>query len=262
MISKQICRGRLFPQKKKAEQRKKKSRLIRLRGKTSELIERENPDVHVHTNTKADNVLQLQEANAHLVIASIESHIMAEMLEKSRAEMSHLANHDFLTDLPNRMQLYDRINQAITLAKRNISKFTILFMDLDRFKKVNDSFGHVIGDQLLQSVAQRLTSTVRESDTVSRLGGDEFVLLLPNTGDRVLLVPFIEKIHSAVSSQYTIDGNDLDIGATIGISIFPEDGEDAETLICHADAAMYQAKENRRNTYNFYRGEMQANGNK
>ncbi|MFC7297752.1 putative bifunctional diguanylate cyclase/phosphodiesterase [Herminiimonas aquatilis] len=235
---------------------------VSLREEWATVREREISEAQTHAATYGDSNLQLRAANEHLVIASIQSHIMAEMLEKSRAEMSHLANHDFLTDLPNRMQLYDRISLAIASAKRNGIKLTIMFVDLDRFKVVNDSFGHVVGDQLLQAVAQRLTSTVRDSDTVSRPGGDEFVLLLPDAGDENLLVPIIEKIHAAITAPYTIEGNDVDIGATIGVSIFPEDGNDVETLIHCADAAMYHAKEGGRNTYQFFRKEMRGRNTK
>ena len=268
MKSDQRRPGSLAPRVSKDIQRQQERTLltreqeVSSREESATLREQAISDAQALTDTQGDSNLQLREANEHLVIASIESHIMAEKLEKSRAEMSHLANHDFLTDLPNRMQLYDRISQAIASAKRNANKLTILFMDLDRFKDVNDSFGHVVGDQLLQAVAQRLTGAVRDSDTVSRPGGDEFVLLLPDAGHENLLVPMIEKIHAAITAPYTIAGNDLNIGTTIGISIFPEDGEEVETLIRCADAAMYHAKENGRNTYQFFKKEMRGRSTK
>lgn len=260
--------GSLTPRVSKDIQRQQENSLsareqeVSSREESATLREQALSDAQALTNTQDDSNQQLRAANEHLVIASIESHIMAEKLEKSRAEMSHLANHDFLTDLPNRMQLYDRISQAIASAKRNTNKLTILFMDLDRFKDVNDTFGHVVGDQLLQAVAQRLTSAVRDSDTVSRPGGDEFVLLLPDAGHEDLLVPMIEKIHATITAPYTISGNDLNIGTTIGISIFPEDGDDVETLIRCADAAMYHAKENGRNSYQFFKKEMRGRNTK
>lgn len=231
---------------------------VHSREKSATLREQAIFDAQSLTVTQEDNNLQLREANENLVIASIESHIMNEKLEKSKAEMTHLANHDFLTDLPNRMQLYDRISQAITSARRYGNKLTIMFLDLDRFKAVNDSFGHVVGDKLLQAVAQRLKNTVRASDTVSRTGGDEFVLLLPEIVDQAGLISTIEKIHAAITAPYHIAGNELDIGTTIGISFFPEDGEDAETLIRSADAAMYNAKENGRNSYQFFKKELRS----
>jgi len=235
---------------------------VHLREKSVALLERAISDAQILTVTQEDNNFLLREANEHLVITSIEWHIMNERLEKSKAEMTHLANHDFLTDLPNRMQLYDRISQTIAAAKRYGNKLAILFLDLDRFKAVNDSFGHVVGDQLLQAVAQRLKTAVRASDTVSRQGGDEFVLLLPEVGDQDTLVPMIEKIHAVISAPYNIAGNELDVGTTIGISIFPEDGEDVETLIRSADAAMYNAKQNGRNTYQFFKDEMRGRDRK
>jgi diguanylate cyclase len=134
----------------------------------------------------------------------------------------------------------------------------VLFLDLDRFKAVNDTFGHAIGDQLLQSVAHRLKSAIRDSDTVSRQGGDEFVLLLSEVSQEKILAQKIEKIHQIITAPYCVSGNDLDIGATIGVSVFPADGEDAETLIRNADAAMYYAKENGRNNFEFFRQKMRA----
>jgi diguanylate cyclase len=195
---------------------------------------------------------KLMQANEHLVIASVQSQILAEELEKSKAAVTHLANHDFLTNLPNRMQLYDRVTQAIALAKRHNSKLALLFLDLDRFKIVNDTHGHAIGDQLLQAVSQRLKSAMRSTDTVSRQGGDEFVLLLSEVSQVQTLALNVEKIHKIVTAPYHIAGHDLHIGATIGISIFPQDGGDTETLIRHADDAMYYAKESGRNKYQFF----------
>lgn len=197
---------------------------------------------------------KLLQANEHLVVASVQLQITAEELEKAKAEMTHLAMHDVLTDLPNRVQLQDRIAQAIAFAKRHDAKLAVLFLDLDRFKEVNDSLGHAIGDRLLQSVAQRLKSAIRDSDTVSRLGGDEFVLLLSEVGQAEHLEQKIEKIHQIITAPYLVEGNDLRISATIGVSIFPEHGEDAETLIRHSDIAMYCAKRNGRGHYQFFTG--------
>ncbi len=215
--------------------------------------------IHEERASKAamlDRSIKLRQANEQLVIASVQLQIATEEIEKSKAEMTHLANHDFLTDLPNRTQLFDRIAQAIALAKRHHAKLAVLFLDLDRFKTVNDTLGHAIGDQLLQSVAHRLQSAIRSSDTVSRQGGDEFVLLLSEVNQEEILALKIEKIHQIITAPYCVAGNDLDIGATIGISVFPKDGEDAETLIRNADTAMYYAKETGRNKFQFFRPEM------
>lgn len=168
-------------------------------------------------------------------------------------KMLHLAQHDFLTNLPNRLLLKDRIDQAIALAKRNNTQLAILFLDLDKFKHINDSLGHAAGDALLQSVAQRLITCVRASDTVSRQGGDEFIILLSENScdDGVALIA--NKILTALTLPYFIGEGASHITTSIGVSIYPADGDDAETLIKNADAAMYYAKEKGRNNYQFFK---------
>ncbi|CAL60973.1 hypothetical protein; putative GGDEF domain [Herminiimonas arsenicoxydans] len=195
---------------------------------------------------------QLVQANENLVIASIKCQTIAENLEKSSAKMMHLANHDFLTELPNRMQLNDRIGQAILLAKRDNSKLAILFLDLDKFKAVNDVYGHGMGDKLLQAVAARLQIAIRSSDTASRHGGDEFILLLSRIGDKDSLCRTIKKIQHIVSASYLIAETNISIGSAIGVSIFPEHGEDTQTLIHCADIAMYNAKQRGTNQYEIF----------
>ena len=171
-------------------------------------------------------------------------------------EMAHLAQHDGLTDLPNRMLLTDRVNQAIARARRNNTRVAVMYLDLDGFKHINDSLGHALGDKMLQSVATRLVSCVRSSDTVSRLGGDEFVVLLSEISHAADASITARKILAALSSAHTVDETKLHITLSIGLSTYPEDGEDAETLIKNADTAMYQAKEKGRNNYQFYTKEM------
>jgi diguanylate cyclase (GGDEF)-like protein/PAS domain S-box-containing protein len=173
-------------------------------------------------------------------------------------ELSHRAQHDFLTDLPNRVLLNDRINQAISFAARYSKQLAVMFVDLDYFKKINDAFGHAIGDKLLQSVATRLVSCVRRSDTVSRLGGDEFAILLSQVERAEDAVFIAKKILSALAAPYSIDQKRLDINASIGVSTYPGDGQDAETLIQKADTAMYDAKKLGRNSYQFFKADMQA----
>lgn len=170
-------------------------------------------------------------------------------------KMAHLAQHDALTDLPNRLLLNDRLTQAITLARRHRKQLAVLFMDVDNFKNINDSLGHMIGDKLLQSVAQRLTTCVRSSDTVSRQGGDEFVVLLADT-DQAAVGYSASKILMAMAEKHSIDGHELNISLSIGISVFSGDGENAETLLKNADAAMYHAKERGGNNYQFFKQEM------
>ena len=170
--------------------------------------------------------------------------------------MSYLAQHDSLTDLPNRVVFNDRLQQAISMAHRHREKLAVLFLDLDRFKQINDTLGHNVGDRLLQSVAQRLRGCVRNSDTVSRQGGDEFVILLAqvtNVQDAALCA---EKILLVLSAPYRTDQRSLYVTASIGIVTYPDDGSDPETLLRHADFAMYHAKEKGRNNYQFFEPEM------
>lgn len=203
-----------------------------------------------------DHVLQLRQANEHLVVATIEAHTLAEEIEKAKVRMAHLAQHDALTDLPNRILLNDRLGQAIALARRQGKQLAVMFLDLDRFKHINDSLGHAVGDHLLQSVAKRLTAGVRSSDTVCRQGGDEFVILLADVehaGDAALSA---QKILAALTVPHRINQRELHVTVSIGISIYPQDGQDADTLIKSADTAMYHAKEGGRNNYQFFEPEM------
>ncbi len=162
-------------------------------------------------------------------------------------KMSHLAQHDFLTDLPNAALLGDRIAQGIALAQRNGTQLAVLFVDLDHFKRVNDSLGHACGDKLLQSVSLRLRTCVRGSDTVSRMGGDEFVVLLPDIALPEHAAVTADKIIAALGETHRIAGRDLVVTASIGIGIYPLDGANAQSLLRSADAAMYRAKESGRN---------------
>jgi diguanylate cyclase (GGDEF)-like protein/PAS domain S-box-containing protein len=168
------------------------------------------------------------------------------------AQMAYSAQHDVLTGLPNRMLLSDRIGQAIALAQRHGTKVAVLFLDLDGFKHVNDSLGHSVGDKLLQSVAKCLESCVRASDTVSRLGGDEFVVLLSEVQHAEDVAISARRILEAVATVHPIDVHNLHITTSIGMSVYPDDGGDAETLIKNADTAMYQAKNNGRQSYQFF----------
>lgn len=199
-----------------------------------------------------DHVTMLQQANAHLVIATIEANKLTEQVQQSKQALSHLAHHDVLTGLPNRIVLLDRLNQAIELARRQSGQLAVMFMDLDQFKHINDSLGHAVGDQLLQSVAQRLVTCVRQSDTVSRQGGDEFMLLLPHIERAEDAAIFAQKILAALAPPHRIGGHNLHMSVSIGISIYPHHGQDAESLIKGADTAMYYAKESGRNNFKFF----------
>src|ERR1700676_1227180 len=173
-------------------------------------------------------------------------------------ELSHLAQHDFLTDLPNRVLLNDRITQAISFAARYSKELAVMFVDLDGFKRINDSLGHTVGDKLLQLVASRLVACVRRSDTVSRLGGDEFVVLLYQVEHAEDAAFISKKILSSLAEPFSIEQKHLDISASIGVSTYPGDGQDAETLLHKADTAMYAAKKLGRNNCQFFRADMQA----
>ena len=173
-------------------------------------------------------------------------------------QMTHSAEHDFLTGLPNRMLLNDRISQAIALAPRHMKHVAVLFLDLDGFKHINDSLGHPTGDRLLQSIAKRLVECVRASDTVSRQGGDEFVVLLSEVAEAEDAAITARRMLQAVAQPHSIDKHELYVTTSIGVSVYPDDGLDAATLIKNADTAMYQAKENGRQSFQFFKPAMNA----
>jgi len=201
-----------------------------------------------------DSTSPIHDVNGTMVGAVMVFHEITAIQARS-AKMAYFAQHDFLTNLPNRILLNDRIAQAISLARRNHTQLAILFLDLDNFKQTNDTFGHAVGDLLLQSVTEGLCSCVRHSDTVSRQGGDEFVILInaDMSGNDASLIAF--KILKSLSTPRKIGDNILHVTTSIGISIFPVDGEDAESLIKHADIAMYKAKEKGGNNYQLYQNE-------
>jgi diguanylate cyclase (GGDEF)-like protein/PAS domain S-box-containing protein len=175
-----------------------------------------------------------------------------------RLQMLHLAEHDALTDLPNRLLLNDRLARSIALSRRYGRRLAVLFLDCDRFKHINDTLGHAIGDQVLKSIAKRLTTCVRESDTVSRHGGDEFLILLSEVDQPEDAGLIAEKIVSSIAEPHFIAGHELQLTASVGIALYPEDGQDAQSLIMRADTAMYHAKNTGRNRVGFYRADMEA----
>jgi len=170
-------------------------------------------------------------------------------------KMAHLAQHDYLTDLPNRVLLHDRLSQALAGAERG-AKGALLFVDLDFFKNINDTLGHQAGDKVLQEVAKRLVDAVRSDDTVSRQGGDEFVLLLVRLADPADAARVAEKLIQAVEQPYHVEGQVLRISASIGIALFPQDARDIKTLMKQADTALYHAKEAGRGRYSYFTGVM------
>ena len=170
--------------------------------------------------------------------------------------LTYLAHHDYLTDLPNRLLLNDRLAQAMAAAHRQQQQLAVLFVDVDRFKHINDSLGHAIGDQLLLSVAGRLVASVRSSDTVSRQGGDEFVVLLSPIAHAEDAALSANKILTALSMPHHVKEHDLQITVSVGVGVYPADGTDAETLVKNADIAMLNAKDNGRNNHQFFKPDM------
>jgi diguanylate cyclase (GGDEF)-like protein len=231
---------------------------VRLREGAATSREQEICSTEATQTTYDDHVTMLRQANEHLVVATIEAHKLAEQVQAAKIDLDHLAHHDVLTELPNRILFQDRLNQAIESARRQGRQLAVMFMDLDQFKHINDSLGHAIGDQLLQSVAQRLVGCVRHSDTISRQGGDEFVLLLSTIEHAEDTALSAQKMLAALALPHHIDGHDLHISVSIGISIYPDDGQNAEILIKSADTAMYYAKDNGRNNYKFFEQDMNA----
>jgi len=177
---------------------------------------------------------------------------------QTQERLQHMAQHDALTELPNRLLFIDRLKQALARARWHERLVAVLFVDMDRFKNINDTLGHEIGDQLLQALAGRLATGVREGDTVARFGGDEFVILLDDVASEKDIGAVAQKVLEALAPPFIIDSQSLYVTASIGVSLFPNDGEDTGTLIKNADIAMYRAKDLGKNTYQFYSADMSA----
>ncbi len=214
------------------------------------LIRRDGSEAAIEDSAAPIHTLNGKIAGAVMVFHDITA------AEAMAAKMAHLARHDYLTDLPNRVLLNDRIAQAIIRAERNGTTLAVLFLDLDNFKHINDSLGHATGDKLLQSVAQRLLTCVRSSDTVSRQGGDEFVVLLSEDKYAEDAALTADKILAALAVPQSVAGHELHVTTSIGISVYPADAKNGETLLKNADTAMYQAKEKGRNNYQFFKSDM------
>lgn len=199
-----------------------------------------------------------------LVISAFDAHFaahtarLADSLQVANEQLRSIALHDPLTGLPNRFLLDDRLEQARFRAERNTRSFALLFVDLDRFKPVNDSFGHRIGDELLKRVARRLKNCVRKEDTVARTGGDEFVIVLGDIGQATDAASISRKVLEELTRPFHVEGNELGISCSIGISIFPDDGRDIATLMVNADKAMYHAKSTGRSNFRFFSPQMNA----
>ncbi len=199
---------------------------------------------------------QLREANERLVVAAVQAQVMTEAAQDAAAQLSHMASHDYLTNLPNRALLTDRLAQAMTLARRRGKRVALMYLDVDHFKQVNDSHGHSVGDALLQLLARRLQDCVRQSDTVCRQGGDEFVVLLAEVEQPADAALAAAKLIDALASPCVIGEHQLQVGVSIGVSIYPDDAADVEGMLRNADTAMYHAKRNGRNHYQLFQPAM------
>lgn len=188
---------------------------------------------------------ELLEANEQLVLAAVRAQAEAESAARKLDEIARSAERDVLTGLPHRALLFDRFTQAIAGAKRRSSRLGLLFLDVDNFKQINDTLGHRVGDEVLKRVAECLLSSVRDADTVSRHGGDEFLILLTELSYASDAVQIARKVMASLGESAVVDGHRINLAASIGISIYPDDGEDPDTLIDRADAAMYRAKRHR-----------------
>jgi diguanylate cyclase (GGDEF)-like protein/PAS domain S-box-containing protein len=173
-------------------------------------------------------------------------------LRRAEATIRHMAYHDTLTGLPNRMLFYDRLGMAVANAARKKEKVAVMMLDLDHFKEVNDTYGHAAGDQLLQAVAERLTGVLRKVDTVGRMGGDEFMLILPEITHEDDVHTVAQKIADSFHQTFAVDGRELWVTTSVGISLYPDDSGDIDALVKHADAAMYEAKRSGRNRFQRY----------
>lgn len=181
----------------------------------------------------------------------VRTSILANSLDQANSELIHLALHDTLTQLPNRILLNDRLEHAVAKAARKNSRFALFFMDLDGFKAINDVYGHHVGDELLIQVAARITDSVRQEDTVARLGGDEFVVLI-ESGEPEESATLAQRLIEGISKPYLINGIKVQVSTSIGVALFPDDGADTHELMVNADAAMYHAKQSGRNDYYFF----------
>ena len=221
------------------------------RKQTQSVIERYQADLEARVRERTH---ELALANAQL---------QAEMAERDQLarQMRTMAHYDAITGLPNRNLLQDRLAQALLGAKRHQNLAAVMFLDLDRFKNINDTLGHAVGDALLEQVARRLSTAVRASDTLARIGGDEFVLLLPHVSGRDQAARVAEKLLSVLNTQLNVAGHSLEVSTSIGVCVFPDDGEQADVLLRNADTAMYQAKASGRNTYRFFTDRMNQEAN-
>ncbi len=230
-------------------ERRLAGRIEAMRGVLGSLLQ----DV-IRAERRLDNnqAAQLLEANERLVVTALSAQTDADTATQALDDASHSAGHDALTELPNRALLLNRFSHVLTNVRRPGSQVALLFLDINNFKQINDTFGHAAGDDALKFVAQCLVSSVRETDTVSRHGGDEFLILLPAVSDAAVAAHVAEKVMAKLDAAGRIGGHDIRLTVSIGISVSPQDGADAQTLIERADAAMYLAKKQQRGGFVFH----------
>ena len=226
--------------------------IAKLDNITTEIIETKNLNIDI-PEFNSDEIGDLANNFKHMIG---ELDIYHNELSQQQETLTHQANHDSLTQLPNRMLFYDRLKQSIYAAKRYKGKFALFFIDLDQFKEVNDTFGHDYGDHLLQKIAKRLKSLLRENDTLARLGGDEFTIIMNNLNEYHSASILAQKILDILQIPVEVDEEELFISCSIGISLYPQDSQDPKELLKHADIAMYRSKDEGRNRYSFYIHEM------
>ena len=219
------------------------TRLARLRQNLAEIRSSMN-------EAKAQSMLA--EANEQLVLVALHAETVAETAVSELGELARSGQRDPLTGLPNRLLMQDRLESAIATARRHETRIAVLFLDLDDFKRINDTLGHAIGDEALKLTARRLQSALRDSDTVSRHGGEEFLVLLPGISQAADAASIAQKLQAALAAPARAGAHRLQLSASVGIAIYPEDAEDAQTLIDRADAAMYRSKRRGPGGFEFY----------
>ncbi len=258
-IARQICTEKNYSLRVIGEGKDELGNLIKDFNAMLDEIQSRDTELNEHRSKLEERVAQrtrdLETANTKLEASRIQAEAVA-------SRMEYHAHHDALTGLPNRILLNDRITSELAHARRQQTSAALLFLDLDRFKIINDSLGHAVGDQLLRVIARRLNNCVRDEDTVARLGGDEFMVLLPRISGSADAGRIARKIIDCLVNPISCNGHELHITTSIGISIFPHDGTDAETLIKHADISMYRAKELGRNKAVYFTAEMNAGSRK
>jgi diguanylate cyclase (GGDEF)-like protein len=221
-------------------------------GMRTELAQLRQKLADVQRGVSSEHALHLREANEKLVLAALHSEAIADAAVKSLNELARSSQRDTLTDTPNRALMLDRFESAIALARRHGTRVAVLFIDLDGFKRVNDTMGHAVGDTALQLAARPLESVVRNSDTVARHGGDEFLVLMSEILQPTDAVVIVEKILAAFAAPVQLGDREINLPVSIGIAVFPEDGEDPRVLIDRADAAMYLAKTQAGSSFQFF----------